>query len=123
MSDSKTNGSLVGGGRNEAAADLESSNKGNNDAEQGLMSSQLASGSPRTVHGISVWTPNIYAAAKASVLYAYHLDADKAGQWLLVILGTLSSILLYALDNTITADVIPVGSPDGLISDINHGFY
>ncbi|KAI9835615.1 MAG: hypothetical protein M1837_003704 [Sclerophora amabilis] len=40
-----------------------------------------APASPRSVHGIS---------------------------WVLVILGTLSSIFLYALDNTIVADVIPV---------------
>lgn len=29
-------------------------------------------------------------------------------QWFLVVIGILSSVLLYALDNTITADVIPV---------------
>ena len=29
-------------------------------------------------------------------------------QWFLVVLSILSSVLLYALDNTITADVIPV---------------
>lgn len=35
--------------------------------------------------------------------------ADEfATKWVLVVVGILSSILLYALDTTITADVIPV---------------
>ncbi len=29
-------------------------------------------------------------------------------QWILVVVSVLSSLLLYGLDNTITADVIPV---------------
>ena len=35
-------------------------------------------------------------------------DLVSLFQWVLVVVSTLSSILLYALDNTITADVIPV---------------
>jgi hypothetical protein len=54
MSESKTNESLVKEGHKEADVDLESSNKGINGAERGVMPNQPGSGSPRTVHGISV---------------------------------------------------------------------
>ncbi|KAL8961058.1 MAG: hypothetical protein Q9193_002329 [Seirophora villosa] len=40
-------------------------------------------------------------------------------KWLLVVTAILSSILLYALDTTITADVIPVSYGAPLSSDVN----
>lgn len=61
--------------------------------------------SPRSVHGIKVRQ------------YQYHFEEFLISllslifeclQWFLVVVGILSSILLYALDTTITADVIPV---------------
>lgn len=60
--------------------------------------------SSRSVTGIKVrWCHNIVT----------WLTIDNT-QWILVVVGILSSILVYALDTTITADVIPVKAISGL---------
>ena len=49
--------------------------------------------------------------ASSHPLFPLLLIADNGEsqlQWFLVVLAILSSIFLFALDNTITADVIPV---------------
>ena len=42
------------------------------------------------------------------VFQSHVTESSQFVSWFLVVISTLSSILLYALDNTITADVIPV---------------
>ena len=58
--------------------------------------------SPRKVHGISVCFSLVPRLLQAAI------KLIRCKQWFLVVAGTLSSIFLYALDNTIVADIVPV---------------
>lgn len=62
------------------------------------------SASPRTVHGISVcfYQPMPPSCSLSSRVLLTSL------QWFLMTFSMLSTVFLYALDNTITADLIPV---------------
>jgi MFS family permease len=39
-------------------------------------------------------------------------QSDSRTQWLLVMLATLTSVFLYALDNTVVADIVPAIAND-----------
>ncbi len=60
--------------------------------------------SPRTVHGFSVCfhSPLIHSCSLSWRVLLISL------QWFLMTFSILSTVFLYALDNTITADLIPV---------------
>ena len=68
---------------------------------------------PRNVHGIAVRMRRKTLSDRTVAVLTF------CPQWALVVLSTLSCILLYALDNTITANLIPVIHPNVLQRSLN----
>lgn len=70
--------------------------------------SEQQTASTRDVHGVKVRDArSLYKIPRTKT----NTNILCTNQWALVVIGTLSSIFLYALDNTVVADVTPVSDP------------